>query len=385
MQAEADVALQAQMALRYPLVVVTSPSQAHPGRGWVEPDRATAQRILMEDGRIVSYDEAQENGAIREHDAHDAHRRSHGLSCDQAAESHGDVSREGPSTHAREERLRIMQNANTNFEDAVGEFDVEQDQEGAEDVQFQDCQTGDRNEEEGREEEEEEEVPAGRRQETGDEGFGEHIVNGARGDFNLNKENQGPFSLVGHHDGDGKHVDDGDRGRSCELGGSSNSEIRSQCQGGSLPADRGADDNDADQPDQSEEGSADANPDGEEMQARGSSLLLIADFAAEAGDNHEKNSDEDQPLALTESRMCKIQKSEYECMICLQMTSSGISLPCLHGPFCEGCLSRHNRTCPACRRKTGYDDGDCWVHLEEPNLEDIVSSSKFSIAPDPHM
>mmetsp|Transcript_46270 Transcript_46270/g.145135 ORF Transcript_46270/g.145135 Transcript_46270/m.145135 type:complete len:84 (-) Transcript_46270:175-426(-) len=73
--------------------------------------------------------------------------------------------------------------------------------------------------------------------------------------------------------------------------------------------------------------------------------------------------------------MCKIQKSEYECMICLQMTSSGISLPCLHGPFCEGCLSlwsRHNRTCPACRRKTGYDDGDCWVHLEEPNLDDIV-------------
>eukprot|EP00001_Collodictyon_triciliatum_P164196 28921_1 len=57
------------------------------------------------------------------------------------------------------------------------------------------------------------------------------------------------------------------------------------------------------------------------------------------------------------------------------MTSSGISLPCLHGPFCEGCLSvwsRVNRTCPACRKKTGYDDNDCWVHLEEPDLNEIV-------------
>jgi hypothetical protein len=31
-----------------------------------------------------------------------------------------------------------------------------------------------------------------------------------------------------------------------------------------------------------------------------------------------------------------------------------------------------NRTCPACRKKTGYDDTDCWVHLEEPNLDEIV-------------
>ncbi len=37
--------------------------------------------------------------------------------------------------------------------------------------------------------------------------------------------------------------------------------------------------------------------------------------------------------------------------------------------------SRHNRSCPCCRRKTGYDDDDCWVHLEEPDLKDIVSSS----------
>ena len=56
-------------------------------------------------------------------------------------------------------------------------------------------------------------------------------------------------------------------------------------------------------------------------------------------------------------------------------SSPGISLPCLHGPFCEGCLSvwsRVNRTCPACRKKTGYDDTDCWVHLEEPDLDEIV-------------
>lgn len=31
-----------------------------------------------------------------------------------------------------------------------------------------------------------------------------------------------------------------------------------------------------------------------------------------------------------------------------------------------------NRTCPACRKKTGYDDTDCWVHLEEPDLDEIV-------------
>jgi hypothetical protein len=31
-----------------------------------------------------------------------------------------------------------------------------------------------------------------------------------------------------------------------------------------------------------------------------------------------------------------------------------------------------NRTCPACRKKTGYDDNDCWVHLEEPSLDEIV-------------
>lgn len=86
-----------------------------------------------------------------------------------------------------------------------------------------------------------------------------------------------------------------------------------------------------------------------------------------------------------EGRVIKVQREEYECMICLQvplpafaaslcrvqmlsfvvfflcpvwlvplvrvqMTGSGISLPCLHGPFCEGCLSvwsRHNRLrCP---------------------------------------
>ena len=34
--------------------------------------------------------------------------------------------------------------------------------------------------------------------------------------------------------------------------------------------------------------------------------------------------------------------------------------------------SRVNRTCPACRKKTGYDDTDCWVHLEEPDLDEIV-------------
>lgn len=76
-----------------------------------------------------------------------------------------------------------------------------------------------------------------------------------------------------------------------------------------------------------------------------------------------------------EERIIKSQRPEFECMICLQMTASGISLPCLHGPFCEGCLSvwsRHNRSCPCCRRKTGYDDTDCWVHLEDPNLDDIV-------------
>ena len=36
------------------------------------------------------------------------------------------------------------------------------------------------------------------------------------------------------------------------------------------------------------------------------------------------------------------------------------------------CRSRVNRTCPACRKKTGYDDTDCWVHLEEPDLDEIV-------------
>jgi len=48
MQAEADVALQAQMAQR----------------GWVEPDRAAAQRVLMDDGTIVSIEEARKTGCL---------------------------------------------------------------------------------------------------------------------------------------------------------------------------------------------------------------------------------------------------------------------------------------------------------------------------------
>ena len=48
MQAEADVALQAQMALR----------------GWVEPDRAAAQRVLMHDGTILSIEEARKTGCL---------------------------------------------------------------------------------------------------------------------------------------------------------------------------------------------------------------------------------------------------------------------------------------------------------------------------------
>jgi len=43
MQSDSEVALQAQMALR----------------GWVEPDKSKAERILMEDGRIVSVQEAE--------------------------------------------------------------------------------------------------------------------------------------------------------------------------------------------------------------------------------------------------------------------------------------------------------------------------------------
>lgn len=38
------------------------------------------------------------------------------------------------------------------------------------------------------------------------------------------------------------------------------------------------------------------------------------------------------------SRLVKYRR-EMECLICLEMTSSGISLPCLHGPFCEACIS----------------------------------------------
>ena len=48
MRAEADVALQAQMALR----------------GWVEPDRIAAQRVLMDDGSIVSIEEARKTGCL---------------------------------------------------------------------------------------------------------------------------------------------------------------------------------------------------------------------------------------------------------------------------------------------------------------------------------
>ena len=35
-------------------------------RGWVEPDRERAERIMMEDGRIVSLQEATAKGAIHE-------------------------------------------------------------------------------------------------------------------------------------------------------------------------------------------------------------------------------------------------------------------------------------------------------------------------------
>jgi hypothetical protein len=46
MQAEAEVALIAQMAQR----------------GWVEPDHAAAQRVLMADGTILSIEEARKTG-----------------------------------------------------------------------------------------------------------------------------------------------------------------------------------------------------------------------------------------------------------------------------------------------------------------------------------
>ena len=221
----------------------------------------------MEDGRIVSYDEAQEKGAIKDHDGHEAHRRSEGSAQDHAAESrHLDQETEQAArASTRQERLRMMQNANSNFEDAVGEFDMEQthdDVENAqfEDTQFEDCQGRDMEEEE----EEGREVPASRRQRTGGEDYKEDTINGARGDFNLNKENQGPSSFVGHRGGDWKQDDEGDegeRGRSCTCSG--NSECR--CRNAALAADRESDnaDEDADQPDQSEEGSADANPDGD--------------------------------------------------------------------------------------------------------------------------
>ena len=84
---------------------------------------------------------------------------------------------------------------------------------------------------------------------------------------------------------------------------------------------------------------------------------------------------------IADGRLVKVQREEYECMICLQTTGSGISLPCLHGPFCEGCLSvwsRHNRSCPCCRRKTGYDDDDCWVHLEVSSLLSLSLSLSLS-------
>jgi len=85
----------------------------------------------------------------------------------------------------------------------------------------------------------------------------------------------------------------------------------------------------------------------------------------------------ERPLAMTETRVVKMQLPEHECMICLEKTAAGISLPCLHGPFCEPCIrawTAHNRSCPICRHATGVDDGDCWVHLEEPCLKDIVNS-----------
>jgi len=65
----------------------------------------------------------------------------------------------------------------------------------------------------------------------------------------------------------------------------------------------------------------------------------VGDDAEEKGGGLGGKRQEEQPLALTEARLIKLQRPEYECMICLQMTTSGISLPCLHGPFCEGCLS----------------------------------------------
>mmetsp|Transcript_44228 Transcript_44228/g.105335 ORF Transcript_44228/g.105335 Transcript_44228/m.105335 type:complete len:96 (-) Transcript_44228:312-599(-) len=83
----------------------------------------------------------------------------------------------------------------------------------------------------------------------------------------------------------------------------------------------------------------------------------------------------ERPLAMTETRVVKKMLPEYECMICLDKTSVGISLPCLHGPFCEPCIrawTALSRSCPICRHATGVDDLDCWVHLEEPCLKDIV-------------
>ena len=65
----------------------------------------------------------------------------------------------------------------------------------------------------------------------------------------------------------------------------------------------------------------------------------VGDDEEETGGRLGGKRQEEQPLALTEARLIKLQRPEYECMICLQMTTSGISLPCLHGPFCEGCLS----------------------------------------------
>jgi len=72
-----------------------------------------------------------------------------------------------------------------------------------------------------------------------------------------------------------------------------------------------------------------------------------------------------------------------ECPICFEPIVNGLSLPCLHGPFCQPCIiawSGQNRTCPVCRRTVGADSGDCWVHMDAPSPTDMVDSLFMYIA-----
>ena len=351
MQSEADVALQAQMALR----------------GWVEPDRAAAQRVLLDDGTILSIEDARKTGCLTargrpdgpeagpEGDAAAAgppprlshpstnmakggkrrSRRNDASTVEEGSDDEGGVAgSEGQATaammpgEAEEAARAILARIVDAVGKAVGEGEGEEGGEG-------EGQTAAVAEAEA--------------------AVAEEVVKmsvSAEGQIEVAARAGGEASEGGAGDEGGhrwleeESADELDRvvggGEAVEGGIASRRRYsETMChEHGNFPVDAGdmcSEDGESDSP----------SPQERSRQSSGAAAAESGTEEEKGGEGEGETGEEETPknpscpvkLALAEARLIKVQRPEYECMICLQMTSSGISLPCLHGPFCEGCLS----------------------------------------------